>query len=212
MVLLLGFVLMMTTPGAMPSQALTTELPGNIHSAANNLLSNVLPAAPKTTVKVVGSNNYLYVHEPTISRDKYVEVICSYSSNNPVCPEAAAIYDFLVDEGFDPVLALAHAMKETEFGTTGIGRPGSAPMDARSLYGADCNSDADWCDSNGRKQSAFHSYLNATRAWVKMMRRTYIGRGLTTPAQVLPVYCPPIECNTQGYVDTMQGWIDDWRR
>ena len=166
--------------------------------------------APQFNVPVQVSTGYDYMAPPSISRERFMSIICGYRSS-PVCPEAGDIYDFLVGEGFDPVLALAHMRKETEFGTTGIGTPGQPPNESRGLYGVDCNGDADWCDG-GRPQSAFYSYLNATKAWVKLMKSpTYIGRGLTSPDLVLPVYCPSSECGTQGYIENMHNWIREWR-
>ena len=161
-------------------------------------------------VEVVMSSAYEYRAAPSLSKTTFETVICGYN-DSPVCSEASAIYTLLVTNGFDPAEALAHMRKETEFGTTGIGRPGERPNASKGLYGADCNDDADWC-TGGRPQSAFESYANATKAWMKMMDAVYISRGLTSPDTALPVYCPVSDgCDPYGYVETMHGWVDEWR-
>jgi hypothetical protein len=151
---------------------------------------------------VVASSDYLYHAPPSISLDVYRQALCAAG---PACDEATAMYRALVDAGLDPALALAHAWKETGFGTAGAGR-----VPFRDLYGENCADEADFCDG---RFSGFTSYTNATRAWAALMlTHGYIDAGLTTPDLVLTRYCPVDDgCDPAEYVAQMKQMVEGWR-
>jgi translation initiation factor IF-1 len=120
------------------------------------------------------------------------------------------MYDHLVAWQVDPAVELAFALKETECGHTGPGRP---PQ--RNLHNIECNAfDGGSCRGpyHARFQS-YPSYLHAVDAFARLLRtgRPYEPAGRYTVAQVLPIYAPPFENDTALYIAQVETWVAFWR-
>lgn len=152
------------------------------------------------------------VGPPSLSRDAYRSLLCTPRNGQvpPPCPEADHMYDLLVTAGLDPAVQLAFAMQETELGTTGPGRP---PQ--RNLHNLECNAwDGGTCDGpHHLRFSAYPSYTWATWAWATplLTRGRYVDAGNATVEQILPIYAPPVENDTAGYIATVRHLVADWR-
>jgi hypothetical protein len=153
-------------------------------------------------------SSFAFLQPPTISRATYRAILREW--NSPAYPEAGAMYDVLVDAGIDPVIELAFARKETEFGRTG---PGRAPQ--HSLHGITCNA---WDQRYGGtcmgphhyRFSAYPSYTASVQAWATLIRG-YARAGMTTPRLALPVYAPAFENDTALYTEQVYRWSYQWR-
>lgn len=189
-------------PGASPSHAETT----------------------RTAVRVVASSAYRYDAPPSISSAFFVDHMCS-GGNKEVCAAAPDMYDIAVQQGYDPVWMLFHAMHETQYGSTGIGSPpanghrATSGQDGfRGLFGLDCNSDADYC-LDGVRFSGYDTYQQAARAQTHLLfgRGLYVDAGNTTVDAIIAIYCPPFnsngqpECNTTAYIQTAKATVSAWR-
>jgi hypothetical protein len=149
---------------------------------------------------------------PSISFPLYRAVLCQtrYGRIGPACNDAQAMYEHLVAWGVDPAVELAFALKETECGHTGPGRP---PQ--RNLHNIICNPlDGGTCTGPHHfRFQAYPSYLHATDAFARLVRlgRQYEPAGRTTVAQVLPIYAPPFENDTALYIAQVETWVRFWQ-
>jgi hypothetical protein len=120
------------------------------------------------------------------------------------------MYDLLVAAGLDPAVQLGFALKETEFGTTGPGRP---PQ--RNLHNLECNAwDGGTCTGPYHHRfAAYPSYAWATWAWATLLltRGRYVDAGNWTVEQVLPIYAPPFENDTAQYIAQVRAAVGTWR-
>ncbi len=155
---------------------------------------------------------FALVGPPSVSLGTYQTAFCQprHGKVSDACPHTPQMYNVLVDAGIDPVFEMAFAAKETEFGITG---PGRSPQ--RNIHGIVCNSwDGGTCDGPYHLRfSAYSSYVHAVEAWAKLIleRGTYVDAGNTTVAQILPIYAPSFENDTQGYIAQVQSWVRNWR-
>lgn len=159
-----------------------------------------------------GNTEFLFVAPPTISVETYQAVYCQrrHGRVSDACPYAPEMYQMLLDAGIDPVIELAFAAKETEFGTTG---PGRAPQ--HNVHNIVCNQwDGGTCQGPYHHRfSTYPNYLHATQAWIQLMlyRGRYVDAGRTTFRQVLPIYAPSFENDTARYINQAETWVRGWR-
>lgn len=160
---------------------------------------------------VVSSSDYLYVAQPSISCDFYAQIYQHFDS--PAAPEANAICEMLVADGFDPVVHAAQAMHETRLGTGGIGLP-----EWKNMHGVQCH------DGDGRISDSavpwgngcagvYASYKDAVATWMRLIKREYVAYGLTTPDAAVWKYAPPGADGNDppSYIGDMHNWIKCWR-
>lgn len=177
------------------------------------------PSIPKTTHHKtssihtpMGHTGFEFVGPPTISMATYQAVFCSprYGTVSDACSDAPQMYQMLVDAGIDPVIELAFAAKETEFGITG---PGRVPQ--YNLHNIICNGlDRSTCQGPYHTRFAtYASYPHAIQAWIDLMlyRGTYVDAGRTNFRSVLPIYAPSFENNVGLYIAQAESWVMGWR-
>jgi hypothetical protein len=201
-----GWMIHAPAPGSTVQWAILWHDPWWSHAVSGLRIGQTVAvdAAPTVALPIVGP--------PSLSRETYTTILCTPRNGQvpPPCPEAGAMYDLLVTAGLDPAVELAFAMKETELGTTGPGRP---PQ--RNLHNLECNGwDGGTCDGPHHDRfSAYPSYEWATWAWATLLltRGRYVDAGNATVEQVLPIYAPPFENDTAGYIATVRRLVADWR-
>jgi hypothetical protein len=58
----------------------------------------------------------------------------------------------------------------------------------------------------------YPSWEAGIEGWYRLIATEYIaGRGVTTVAQILPIYAPSFENDTQGYIRTVEQMVERWR-
>lgn len=162
---------------------------------------------------VVHANDpFAFVAPPSISVETYQAVYCQprHGRVSDACPYAPQMYQLLVDAGIDPVIELAFAAKETEFGLTG---PGRAPQ--HNIHSLVCNRwDEGSCEGPYHYRfSSYPDYLAALRSWITLLlhRGIYVDAGNDTFREVLPIYAPPSENDTELYIAQVEEWVTRWR-
>lgn len=152
------------------------------------------------------------VGPPTISKATMQEVLCRprHGAIPPACGYVDQIYAVLVNAGFDPAFWMTFAAKETEFGSTGPGRPPDY-----NFHNIRCNAwDGGGCNRNySGGFSSYDSYMRGVQAWTELMccRNVYVDRGRVTPEDIIPVYAPSFENDTALYIAQVKKWMTTWR-
>ncbi len=158
------------------------------------------------------TSEFAFAGFPTVSLTTYQAVYClpRHGVVSDACPYAPQMYQMLVDAGIDPVIEMAFAAKETEFGTTG---PGRRPQ--YNIHNIVCNSwDGGSCEGPHHwRFSTYRDYLHATRAWIDLMTRRgrYIDAGRNSFSDVIPIYAPAFENDTSLYIAQAERWVRGWR-
>jgi hypothetical protein len=160
---------------------------------------------------------YSIVGPPTVSLETVRSVVCQtrHGITPPACAYVDQIYPLLVDANIDPAIWLVFAAKETEYGTTGPGRP--PPGGVYNLHNLRPNA---W-DGGGSSLprwgpngfSVYSGYGQSISAWIELMccRGLYIDAGNVTPAQIVSIYAPSFENDTALYIQQVKNWVDGWR-
>src|SRR3954453_9796845 len=140
---------------------------------------------------------------PSISGATVAQVLSAFHS--PLAEIAADIYRLGQEAHIDPAFALAIWRKESQFGTTG------AAVSTHNMGNLVCDAAAHppAVACSGR-WAVYPSWLDAVRDWYAYMNRHYVAHGLTTVEAILPVYAPPSENDTAGYIDQVQTWMREW--
>lgn len=125
-----------------------------------------------------------------MAKDAFIEVL--RAAKSPALPEAEACYDICVAAGIDPAVALAFFQHESTYGKKGLATSTLNWGNIRRSQGRGVNKVIP-----GRGQFAHYTSWAASLAdWCDLIKsKTYIGRGLTTVALVLPVYAPSSDNN-----------------
>ncbi|MBA3947096.1 MAG: glucosaminidase domain-containing protein [Herpetosiphonaceae bacterium] len=126
-------------------------------------------------------------------------------AGTPLAPYATQIYQLGAQATIDPAFALAIWDHESQFGTTG------AAVANHNMGNLICDAalhpPATGC--NGR-WAVYAAWPDAISDWYGYINRRYISKGLTTVEQILYVYAPPSENNTQGYITTVETLMRQW--
>lgn len=175
-------------------------------------LSSSLLAPLRPGMAQQGSSEFAFVAPPSISVETYQAVYCQprHGRVSAACPHAPEMYQLLVEAGIDPAIELAFAAKESEFGITG---PGRVPQ--HNIHNIVCNSwDGGSCSGPHHwRFSTYSGYVHAIQAWIHLMLHHgyYVDAGRATFRQVIPVYAPSFENNTNLYIAQVESWVRRWR-
>jgi hypothetical protein len=138
---------------------------------------------------------------PSISPQEIDGILAEYGS--PAQGSGQKIYDLGIQYGIDPAYALAFFIHESSAGTAG------AAVETRSWGNIEC---AGYPTCNGRWRS-YTSWEEGAEDWYRLIDAEYIqGRGITTVAEVIPVYAPSTENDVQAYIATITDMVAGWRR
>jgi hypothetical protein len=134
-------------------------------------------------------------------------ILSSYGS--PAAGTGQLWYDIGVKYGIDPAFAVAFFIHESGAGTA-AGWAGLKP-DGSSTHNVGNIICAGYGSCYGRFRD-YPSWSEGIEDWYQLIDVEYLtGRGHTTVADIIPVYAPSVENDVQGYVNVVQGLVDQWR-
>lgn len=137
---------------------------------------------------------------PTISAAKIDQVLASY--NSPAEGMGQTMYDLGIKYGIDPAYCLAFFIHESTAGTKGVATVTKSIGNIRVTPG--------YQDYQGYRK--YNSWDEGIEDWYKLIRDLYINEWkLVTLQQIIPVYAPPIENDTDHYVETVRNQVNGWR-
>ncbi len=137
---------------------------------------------------------------PTISAAKIDQVLATY--NSPAVGKGQAMYDLGIKYGIDPAYCLAFFIHESTAGTKGVATVTKSIGNIRVTPG--------YQDYQGYRK--YNSWDEGIEDWYKLIRDLYINEWkLVTLQQIIPVYAPPIENDTDHYVETVRNQVNGWR-
>ena len=137
---------------------------------------------------------------PTISPAEIDAILASYGS--PAVGTGQAMYDLGVQYGIDPIFCLAFFVHESTAGTKGVATVTKSVGNIRVTAGYE--------DYQGYRR--YNTWEEGIEDWYRLIRELYIeGWQLTTVEQIIPVYAPPIENDTNHYVNIIRQLVTQWR-
>jgi hypothetical protein len=172
-------------------------------------------SSPQVSVVVpLGSQfadpTYTVVGPPTITAEFIDRVLTAYGS--PAAGTGQALYELGVQDGIDPVYALAFFLHEDSFGETGIGAANQSLGNIRCSAGYAC-------------KSGFRSYATWAEGyqdWYNLILYGYVRGQVTIPLaghvcstvdEIVPVYAPSSDHNNVvAYIAAIKHAVDTWRR
>jgi len=104
--------------------------------------------------------------------------------------------------GIHPLMIAFFAKKESSWGTAGIATRGT-----NNPFGRTATANQPHIEINGRLWYRFNSWQEAIEMHGPYLKTRYIDQGLTTVEQIMNVYCPRSECDTDGYIQQMNSFI-----
>jgi hypothetical protein len=144
---------------------------------------------------------------PSLSPKVIDSILSSYGS--PAAGTGQLWYDIGVKYGIDPAFAVAFFIHESGAGTA-AGWAGLKP-DGSSTHNVGNIICAGYGSCYGRFRD-YPSWSEGIEDWYQLIDVEYLtGRGHTTVADIIPVYAPSVENDVQGYVNVVQGLVDQWR-
>ena len=137
---------------------------------------------------------------PTISAGQIDAILASYSS--PAEGSGQAMVDLGIKYGIDPIFCLAFFIHESTAGTKGVATVTKSVGNIRVTAGYD--------SYQGYRRYA--TWEEGIEDWYKLIRELYVdGWQLTTLEQIIPVYAPSVENDTEGYINTVRNLVNGWR-
>lgn len=137
---------------------------------------------------------------PTISPAKIDAILASY--NSPATGTGQAMYDLGLKYGIDPIYCLAFFIHESTAGTAGVARVTKSVGNIRVTPG--------YADYQGYRR--YDTWEEGIEDWYKLISELYVqGWQLTTVEEIIPVYAPSIENDTQNYINVVNKMVDGWR-
>lgn len=123
-------------------------------------------------------------------------------ANSPAAPTAQLLATIPDGYNLDRAIALAFFRHESTYGTQGIAK--------RSLNWGNLRSGA-----RAHKQESgfgfYHTWAESLTDWCQLIKVRYIGRGLLTVRQVLPIYAPSSDGNApRRYADQVCADVARW--
>jgi cell wall-associated NlpC family hydrolase len=146
---------------------------------------------------------------PTVTADQIDAILASEGS--PAAGTGQLWYDIGVRYGIDPVFALAFYKKESSMGQDRVHqRPGGG--NSHNIGNIICTDG--WGDCVCTRTHCFRAYPSwaaGIEDWFRLMRSRYVDQGLLTLDEILPVYAPSFENDTQLYIRQTKQRVSAWR-
>jgi hypothetical protein len=199
------------SPAANPSNLLKATNPWQraLDTVADiiNGPGQAAPEAPQPVLATRPPGDHDLRGAPTISAAQIDKILNSYGS--PATGSGAAWVAMGEKYGIDPAYAVAFFIHESSAGTNpgwaGI-KPGGATT--HNIGNIIC---AGYPTCYGRFRD-YPSWEAGIDDWYKLISVEYIqGRGTTTVAEIIPIYAPSFENDTQGYIRIVEQMVDGWR-
>ena len=194
LVLLVGFICL-----ALLGTGLAEGLAPKVLGYGGQLLG-LIPAPPTPTPVPPKPTSTTIARAPSISIVEVGRIL--ERVNSPMLPYAEDVYDYGVQYGIDPVFALAFWMKESREASDGS----VAATDHNPGYTQGLNS-----DPHCGRWACWPTWPEGIEGWFRYMRVYFVDRGKTTVEVILPIYAPPSENDTGGYISSVLNWVVQWR-
>jgi hypothetical protein len=122
--------------------------------------------------------------------------------NSPILPFAGDVYFYGIQYGIDPVFALAIWMKESREASDGsVAAPDHNPGYTEGLGN----------DPRCGRWACWPTWPEGIAGWFHYMRVFFVNRGYVSINTILPIYAPPSENNTNGYLNFVAQQVATWR-
>jgi hypothetical protein len=186
--ILLSFAFLLAGPGTTIEKAWTEAL-----NAPSTTQQQVQAPAPASGNSVVGG--------PSLSAQKINSILCG--SGSPACGDGNIFYQDSQQYNIDDADALAFFHHESSFGTAG------AAVETRNVGNIVCTAGYN-CIGRFR---AYSSWAEGIDDWYRLMAGPgYVGGGLTTLNQIIPVYAPSSDGNSPNeYIQAVESDVQSWR-
>lgn len=151
--------------------------------------------------------DYALKAPPSITPAVIDRILASYGS--PAAGTGEVWYNLGLKYGIDPAFAVAFFIHESAAGTAqawaGLKPDGSTTHNVGNII---C---AGYASCYGRFRD-YPSWSEGIEDWYRLIDVEYLqGRGHQTVADIIPVYAPSVENDVQGYINVVQGMVDEWR-
>jgi hypothetical protein len=176
-----------------------------------NLLGgdNTAAAGPAFLAAAAGrpAGDYALQGPPSLTPQQIDRILESYGS--PAAGTGEDWYNLGLQYGIDPAFAVAFFIHESSAGSNpawaGI-KPGG--LTTHNVGNIIC---AGYPTCYGRFRD-YASWRDGIEDWYRLIDVEYLkGRGHRTVADIIPVYAPSFENDVQGYINSVNRLIDEWR-
>jgi hypothetical protein len=143
---------------------------------------------------------------PTITAEKIDQILRQF--NSPAAGLGEHIMAKGKETGINPAVALAFFIQESSCGTAGVAA-------RTNSWGNIKGEGPAGSDSGFRK---YNNFKEGVDDWFRLINEKYVadpsegGRGAKTLSQVLSVYAPKSENDTERYVANVKGMVEGWKR
>ena len=127
-------------------------------------------------------------------------------ARTPLSSLATVIYQFGQQRQIDPAFALAIWTHESSLDTAGASVRNKNP--GNLICAAAAHPPATGCSG---RWAVYPDLVAAIADWYRYIAVRYVQRGLTTVETILPIYAPPSENDTQGYIAQVKRLMQQWR-
>lgn len=142
-------------------------------------------------------------HAPTITVAHIQQVL--ERANSPAQAYAKDLYEFGVQTGINPAIALAFFHHESGYGTQG------AAVQTKSFGNIVCTPGWSYCIGRFR---AYPSWLEGIRDWYRLIQTEYVAQGLTTLPEIIHRYSPDGDGDNSesAYVSEVRNDLIQWQQ
>jgi hypothetical protein len=153
------------------------------------------------------AGDYALQGPPSVTAEQIDRILESYGS--PALGSGKDWYNLGLQYGIDPAFAVAFFIHESSAGTNpnwaGIKPGGGTTHNVGNIICAGYGT----CYGRFRDYASWYDGIND---WYRLIDVEYLqGRGHRTVADIIPVYAPSFENDVQGYVNSVNGLVDQWR-
>ncbi|NJM09009.1 glucosaminidase domain-containing protein [Candidatus Gracilibacteria bacterium] len=192
--------------------------PGRTQTELSRIIEDLTTDRAENALQVALTPNapgdYNLKASPSISAQQIDAILDSYAS--PAVGTGVLWYQLGLEFGIDPAFAVAFFIVESSAGTNPrwdgmkVYDAGN-PRNSQTTHNIGNISCAGYPTCMGRWRD-YPDWETGIRDWYRLIDVEYIqGRGHKTVADVLPVYAPSFENDTNAYVNTVNGMVDTWR-
>ncbi len=145
-------------------------------------------------------DSLLFVHSPRMSAESFARVL--FRNASPAAGSATELYAIIASYNLDPAVALAFFAHESTYGRFGVAnrsrnwgnlRRGARAYKVESGFGF------------------YHAWADSLRDWCELISSRYVGRGLVTIEQAIPVYAPSSDGNAPArYIAFVRRLVEGW--
>lgn len=163
-------------------------------------LFGLVPAPPPATAAPGEIGPDVIARNPTISVSEIARVL--QRVNSPILPYAGDVYTDGIQYKIDPVFALAIWMKESREASDGS---------VAATYHNPGYTEGLGSDPRCSRWACWPTWPEGIAGWFHYMRVFFVDRGYISIYTILPIYAPPSENNTNGYLNFVMQQVANWR-